>query len=1057
MAENEINVLATEEYEVTMDEVTPIVMSEGGTMNHALLNNRELYDQHPITAITGLRDELDSIEALKTVYSDKRNVANYYKWNDAAYDEYGYFVSIVPDTSEIKICGGTDIFGVSVDGAGFIGGQDATPRDNTYGLIATSGLVDVRCESEVEVGNYVVSNAYGCATKSKSDYGYRVLALENKNGVLYAVISLGVQADRVNALGVEVEVLDSRVTANEENIVSATNLANIAHNKSLEAAESSSVSEEAVKKALESILNSEEKIKEFEQIVESANVAATQAKALAESAVTSSTTLCDQAIDRANDAWAKADEVETETYSLCAKIDKHSVGEYSQAYGLTLEQAQSILELGMIYVPTRHEDNGNHTEKYLWKYVEGEDPVYYERTFTPGYLYEWREIPGSEIGIGWVTVDKNYNETTEVDANEMDPINTSAMAVYFSSIEIAVGDDKNNYAYWYTDSKEVYDINGNTGVYEPYTLYHWENGHWAAVATLKGNVNNRMVSEVYQTTNEITLGVSNTRGCIAALSVSLSDTESKVQDMTKWTTGSDENGNSLSYNLATIDRSANKDGSSIALAVADVNGNKVLNGATIVLNQEGGDSSIYLDADKINFEAGDFTIDANKIDFTSEDFTLDASKIDFTGDDFSIDANKINFEAEDYSINASKITLDGETAFTVPETVEETAEDGTIVSKTVTKINGGNIATGSIKAEHLEAGAIDVGEIDASQITSGTLDADRIGAGTITTTHLAAKSVTSTQISVSDLRAVSASIAGWTINTSSLIKGTLGSDGSIHLYSNTWGANGSINGYNPYSSGYGWALGIGSRFGVTADGHLYASGAQFIDGINIIKGDAAMTLENGYFYCRTTDSSNAGVHYRIGVNGCFAHLGRANSTPPKHMCFGMSSADLQGDGNFYFDNSIGMIVSKQGYVCLSSGNGYGIDLKPNGGTGTLSGTWQLNGASISTSSDKNLKHDITKLEDKYSNLFDSLKPVKFKYNNGTSDRYHTGFIAQEVREATENAGLTTQDFASYVEFENKEDGSRECGLRYEELIALCVNEIQKLKKRVAELEAQQND
>ena len=65
-------------------------------------------------------------------------------------------------------------------------------------------------------------------------------------------------------------------------------------------------------------------------------------------------------------------------------------------------------------------------------------------------------------------------------------------------------------------------------------------------------------------------------------------------------------------------------------------------------------------------------------------------------------------------------------------------------------------------------------------------------------------------------------------------------------------------------------------------------------------------------------------------------------------------------------------------------------------------------------------------------------------------------LSTTVKEAIENAGLTTQDFAGYCEWE-KEDGTTGCGLRYSEFIAMCINEIQKLKKRIDELEAQQND
>ena len=113
-----------------------------------------------------------------------------------------------------------------------------------------------------------------------------------------------------------------------------------------------------------------------------------------------------------------------------------------------------------------------------------------------------------------------------------------------------------------------------------------------------------------------------------------------------------------------------------------------------------------------------------------------------------------------------------------------------------------------------------------------------------------------------------------------------------------------------------------------------------------------------------------------------------------------------------------------------------------------------------TGSDRDTKNSIKSISDSYGFIFDALKPVTFKYNNGASNRLHAGFIAQEVRDATLKAGLSTQDFAAYCEWENG-DGTIGCGLRYSEFIALCVDQIQKLKSRVAELEnkllTQQND
>ena len=109
------------------------------------------------------------------------------------------------------------------------------------------------------------------------------------------------------------------------------------------------------------------------------------------------------------------------------------------------------------------------------------------------------------------------------------------------------------------------------------------------------------------------------------------------------------------------------------------------------------------------------------------------------------------------------------------------------------------------------------------------------------------------------------------------------------------------------------------------------------------------------------------------------------------------------------------------------------------------GTWYRNGGAIDFSDEK-IKNSIEEIDDRYSLLFDNLKPVRYKYNAGTSDRYHTGLIAQDVKNAIEQAGLSTKEFAAYAEWEADSRDKASCGIRYEELIPLCIAEIQKLKK-----------
>jgi hypothetical protein len=95
--EQTINIEGTETVAVDVDEVLVSLSGDGSQFNHALLNNRELSDQHPITAITGLQEELNEIKSLQTVYSDKKQQADYYLWHQdeehiLPSDPYGLFV-----------------------------------------------------------------------------------------------------------------------------------------------------------------------------------------------------------------------------------------------------------------------------------------------------------------------------------------------------------------------------------------------------------------------------------------------------------------------------------------------------------------------------------------------------------------------------------------------------------------------------------------------------------------------------------------------------------------------------------------------------------------------------------------------------------------------------------------------------------------------------------------------------------------------------------------------------------------------------------------------------
>lgn len=115
---------------------------------------------------------------------------------------------------------------------------------------------------------------------------------------------------------------------------------------------------------------------------------------------------------------------------------------------------------------------------------------------------------------------------------------------------------------------------------------------------------------------------------------------------------------------------------------------------------------------------------------------------------------------------------------------------------------------------------------------------------------------------------------------------------------------------------------------------------------------------------------------------------------------------------------------------------------------------------LTRGSDRRIKHSITYDMDKYSGFFMNLQPTAFRLNNGNSGRFHIGFIAQDVEQALLAAGMSTQDFAGFVRSAGLNDVHGEyedqCYLRYENFIALNTFMIQKLFRRIEELESKIN-
>lgn len=192
--------------------------------------------------------------------------------------------------------------------------------------------------------------------------------------------------------------------------------------------------------------------------------------------------------------------------------------------------------------------------------------------------------------------------------------------------------------------------------------------------------------------------------------------------------------------------------------------------------------------------------------------------------------------------------------------------------------------------------------------------------------------------------------------------------------------------------------------------------------------------------------------------------------------------DMSGDDDFHLYKPL--VLESNNIVINNSGNIHSLVSKGsagnyfgNGGaTGTMDsllrgkntrlyahaggGVFLGSSGSTAITSDRNMKHNIKNIDEKYVEFFKLLRPITFIYNKG--HRKHVGFVAQEIEDALIKTGLTTSDFAGIVIEKNAEvdiegDGiitkfDKLYSLRYEEFISLNTLMIQGLLDRVNELE-----
>lgn len=167
------------------------------------------------------------------------------------------------------------------------------------------------------------------------------------------------------------------------------------------------------------------------------------------------------------------------------------------------------------------------------------------------------------------------------------------------------------------------------------------------------------------------------------------------------------------------------------------------------------------------------------------------------------------------------------------------------------------------------------------------------------------------------------------------------------------------------------------------------------------------------------------------------------------------------------------------YTIQDGGGVYGVNimngqLQPNGtAAGSISlgrdgrrftTVWLVNAANVG--SDRNIKTDIHGIDERFVEFFDRLEPVSYKLIGNNHDRDHLGFIAQDVKSAMDEAGITDMEFGGYcrdVKLDEEteqpildDDGNPvyTYSLRYGEFIALNTMMIQRCQAEIKELRAE---
>ena len=444
-------------------------------------------------------------------------------------------------------------------------------NSTSYAIVGIVGAMRVRTDGKARNGDYVVPNEYGEATLSDNNYGYKVLSQGSYPSYEYVTIGITPQSDALSRLQssvaggdlgdilIKIENvenglgdLDIKVDASKEDIedilgeigdlqIKVTTAEDVA-NAAKESAESAK--QTAIQAAAEANQAAQDARDAADGALNSANQALSDAMGLrqqlqpvlewsddeglssgAQGFVTQAD--ADHALlaslivgdfpDGTNLAAIiqKVDKNGAMIQHLVSHIDKYSVGLYSVTYGLTYNEARSILSQEHIYVPTiTHEEVMDIIDDESGEVV-GQYKFTFEKPETHAYSYKWIPFKADDSESGKWERQERIVPTVTTYIDEKDTIDgTNKLAV-------------DDLCYCKDDITNVPD---GMQPLKAENLYIWNGYMWDWVASADSNYQSRIITSMRQTDQSIISDVVALDGRATGIEQNVNSITTRVND-----------------------------------------------------------------------------------------------------------------------------------------------------------------------------------------------------------------------------------------------------------------------------------------------------------------------------------------------------------------------------------------------------------------------------------------------------------------------------------------------------------------------------------------------